>query len=888
MLSAFARLAARLLALVRPGRLDRDLDQEVEFHLAMLVDDHRRLGLTQQESERAARLALGARTQLREAHRDERGLRVAEEIVQDVRYGMRLLRRNPGFSAAAVLTLAIGIGANTAMFSVIHGVLLQPLPYPDPAGLLIVARGIPEEPGWLSLPRIDATRAATESFAALGAYLARRNEDVIISGGTGAEVLKGSRVSANFLEVLGVKPQLGRSFRPEEDVPGGAPVAMISDGLWRRRFAASESIQGNTVTLDSTPYTIVGVLPPEFRFPFPAIDVWFTQPSQTPSLPAQYRNCCVQLFGFARLKPGVSMEQARAELDVVSARYAAEYRLDSGPLRITPLKEELTANVDTLLWMLVAVVGFVLLIACANVATLLMARATTRARELAVRTAVGAPRVRLFRQLLTESALLGAGGGGLGLLLAWMALTVVTRMTVFDLPRADEIQMSGAVLAFTVTLSSATAMLFGMGPALRVMRPGVVDPLRQHGATDPAGAPGRRGSRVDARAALVIAQVALSMVLVVGAALMLRTVAAVANVDAGFRSTGLLTMRVPLAASRYDTPERRAAFFDELTGRVEAVPTVDGVAVARSMPTTGTFATNLQIEGQEIPEPGHVGMVMQTITPGYFRVLDVPVRSGREFTPRDNAVGAPPVVIVNESFARRFWPGYPQGSEPLGRRIWIPILGDARNEIVGVVADVRHGGLTREAPPQFYIPNALYPPQTAEMAIRTDGDPTPTIAAVRAAVQSIDPDQSVADIRTMDEILEQSVGRRHLVTRLLGLFAATAMLLALVGIYGIVAYSVAHRTHEIGIRRSLGAHRRSILALVLRQGLQLTLIGVACGLAGAFAFTRVLDTLLFEVTATDPATFAGAAVTFVVVSLAASLLPAWRAIRIDPGVVLRT
>ena len=820
--------------------------------------------------------------------RHVRAVPLVDEFIGDTRYGLRALVRNPGFGAIAIAILAIGIGANTAMFSVLHGVLVQPLAYPDSDRIVFVGRVNTGRGVWLSLPRVEAIRASVTSFTGFGAYLANPSEDVTFAGNGEPEILRGSRVSANFLDILDVRPALGRSFLLEEDSPGGAPVAMISAELWRRRFGATPSIEGLTATFNSVPHTIIGVLPEGFRFPFTDIDVWLTQPNQTPTLPAQFRACCVALMGFARLKPGVNLRQAGADLDVASAQYAAARprAIDSGALRVAPLKDEITTNVSTMLWMLLAAVGCVLLIACANVATLLMERATSRAQELAVRSALGARRGRLIRQLITESMVLSVSGGALGLLLTWLTIGFLTRSSVFDLPRADEVTISGPTLLFAMAMSLITGLVFGTLPALQILTPKLFQLLRQSGSTS-AGTHGLLRRWFSPRGTLVVVQVTLSIVLLVGSALMMKSLAQLAGVDSGFPTEGLLTTRVPLPAARYDSAEKRAAFFDRLEREIEALPSVQGVVVTRTLPATNTLATNLQIVGQEIPEPGHVGLVLQSVTPGFFDVLGVRVARGREFTPRDNTPAAAPVVIVNESFARRFWPSYPDGVEPIGRRIKVPVVGNDPFEIVGVVADVRQSGPSGEMSPQFYIPNALYPPQSAYVAIRAGGDAGLSMRAVREAVRRVDPDQSIADVRTMDEILDRSVGRQHMAAQLLGVFAGTALLLALVGLYGALAYSVTQRTHEIGIRRALGAGQPTVLAMVLGQALRLTLIGVAGGLVAAAALTRVLESFLFEVSATDPATFIVTAALFLVVAILAALIPAWRAARIDPMKALR-
>jgi putative ABC transport system permease protein len=523
MLHRLIRLVARLHAAFRPEEFDRDLA---------------------------------------DAHRDVRALPLVDEFIGDTRYGLRALARNPGFGVIAIVILAIGIGANTAMFSVLHSVLVQPLAYPDSERIVFVGRVNAGRGVWLSLPRVEALRASVTSFTGFGAYLANPSEDVTFAGRGEPEVLRGARVSANFLDILEVPPTAGRSFLPDEDRPGGAPVAMISTELWRRRFGSTPSIEGLTATLDSVPHTIVGVLPEGFRFPFPDIDVWLTQPNQTSTLPAQFRACCVALMGFARLKPGVSLEQARADLDVASAQYAAARprAIDSGGLRIAPLRDELTTNVSTMLWMLLAAVGFVLLIACANVATLLMERATSRAPELALRSALGARRGRLIRQLVTESLVLSVIGGVLGLVLSWVVIGFLTRSSAFDLPRADEVTISTTTLLFTTAVSLAAGLLFGMLPALHILTPGLFQLLRPSGTASVASH-GVLRRWFSPRGALVVMQVALSLVLLVGAGLMTKSLARLADVDSGFPTQGLLTARVPLPAARYDSAGERAAVF---------------------------------------------------------------------------------------------------------------------------------------------------------------------------------------------------------------------------------------------------------------------------------------------------------------------------------------
>ena len=880
------RILSRVIAFLRDGHHDRELDEELDAHRAMLVDDYRRRGLSGAEAERAARVALGSAAQLRDAHRDVRGLPLADTFVRDFRYALRGCRRQPGFTAIAVLTLAIGIGANAAVFSVVNAVLMRPLPYRDPDALVSVTRsGTGAPTSWISLLRWEAMREA-RSFDA-GVYR-RAPEDVILAGRE-PEILRGARISANVLGILGVKPVVGRAFRPDEDVDGAPPVALISERLWARRFAKTGSIVGTPVTMNSAPFTIIGVLPATFQFPLRDVDIWFPRPSAAAFLAAQYQACCAPLFGIARLRNGITREQAAAELSVLNRRYESDTRrIDAGPAVLTPLKDDLVGRVDTMLWMLMAAVGFVLLIACANVATLLMARATSRTREFAIRAALGAARRRVVQQLVTESLLLTAVGGGLGLALAGAGVHAIATMRLFDLPRAGEIAINGTVLLWTMAVACGTAVLFGTFPSLQLLRPDIMDRLRQSGATA-SEAPRRRTLiGVGTRGALAIVQVALSLILLIGAALMTQTIARLSRVELGFPSAGLLTMRVPLPVVTYDTVDKRATFFERLVQRVNGLPGVHSATVVRAMPTTGGLATNFQIDSQRIPDPGHIGQLVQTVTPGYFEAIRLTLKRGRTFESRDNIRGAPPVAIVNERFARKYWPSSPSPNAPLGEKLFIPLVSLSLIEIVGIVADVRHGSLTRDPDPQIYVPDRLYSAQNAFLVLRVDGNSSRVIEAIRAEVRAIDPNQSVTDINTMDDLLERSTGQQHLTARVLGAFAAIALALALIGLYGVLSYSVTQRTQEIGIRRVLGAGHGEVIWIVLGLSLRVTLVGMTLGIAGAYAWTRLLKSLLFDVSATDGVTFVGGPAAFVFVALLASLAPVWRASRVDPAVILRS
>ena len=807
---------------------------------------------------------------------------ILETIRQDAGYALRTMRRNPVFAATAVVVLALGIGGNAAMFTVIRAVLLKPLDYRDPDRLVQVSGGA-------TPARFEEMRAGARSFTGLGAF--GGEESLTLTGAAEPEVLRGARVSADFLRILGVDPIFGRSFLPEEDSPGGAPVAMISAELWQRRFAGDAQIAGKTVILASTPYAIIGVLPPRFQFPSPGLDLWVTRPSEWSLMPPKSRPLSPFLSIFGRLKPGLTLEQASAELGVLRHQYAAVHptMLDAKPKspdRVTPMKEALVADVRSMLWMLFGAVGFVLLIACANVASLLLARATSRSREFAVRSALGAARIRLIGQLLGESILLSLAGGALGVLLANWSLRWIPKMTAFDLPRAGEIHLDGTVLAFSALLSVITGVLFGLVPALGASRPDLIGVLRASGNAARNRAPRRFLVDLSARGLLVAGQVALSMILLIGGALLMESVVHLRGVNPGFNPANLLTMRISLPQSRFDTDQKRNAFYEELIRRVGSSPGARSATMALTLPMTNYAGTPVQDAAQAPLKLNERPIAtILTVTPDYFRTLEITLRRGRDFSEQDT-VGAKRVTIVDERLAHRFWPAYPSGQDPVGQRILIG-ANPQPAEIIGVVADV-HQNLENTAwPDSVYIPFAQGPPSSALLAVRTESDPLRFVGAVRAEALAIDRDQPIAAVKTMEDLVEEEVGPRKLTVMLLASFAGVALLLAVVGIYGVISYSVAQRTQEMGIRRALGAQPADILRLVMGQCLGLTLAGIAAGIAGALALTHVMESLLFQVSTTDPVTFVSVAVLFLLVALAASYIPARRATRIDPMAALR-
>jgi putative ABC transport system permease protein len=803
---------------------------------------------------------------------------------QDLRYGLRTLWKQPGFTAVAVVALALGIGANTALFSMVNAVLLRPLPVEQPAALVNV---------WSTNPQADSPRESasflnftdwreqSHVFTSVAAYT---NTFATLTGNDAPEALDGLAASPELFETLGVQPVMGRTFTAQEAQAADAPI-VISQELWRRRFGARGDIIGQPVTLDGRPRTVVGVLPARFKFPFNASavkDYW------TPLDPHDELNTkrgVGYLNVIARLKPGVTTEQAQTEMDAIARRLAEQYPDNNQGHGITLIStyEDTVGGVRPALLVLLGAVGFVLLIACANVANLLLVRATRRQREIAVRTALGATRWRVVRQLLTESLLLSLAGGAVGLLLALWGVDALAGMLPEDVPRVREIALDGRVLAFTLGIAILTGLVFGLAPALAASRLDVNEALKAGGR----GTGGWRRNRL--RSFLVVAEVALSLMLLVGAGLLLKSFVRLREVSPGFKPEQVLTLSVALPEMKYETPAQQARFFQQLLTDTAAAPGVEAAAGVFPLPFSGDNARGkFEIEGQpaasESESPNALSYI---ISPDYLRALDIPLLNGRGFNERD-AQSAPRVVLINETLARRFF----AGADPLGRHLVISSFADLGKpitcEIIGVVGDVKHDGLDAEAEAEYYMPYQQATLSFMTLVIRgTTDKPTALVAGARAAVAQLDKDLPITDIKPMNEWLAASVAPRRFNMLLLGGFALLALCLATVGIYGVMAYSVAQRTHEIGIRLALGAQAADVLRLVIGQGMALALIGIIMGLLGAFALTRVLATLLFGVTATDPSVFAGVTLLLALVALVACLVPAHRATRVDPMIALR-
>jgi putative ABC transport system permease protein len=812
-------------------------------------------------------------------------LALINALIQDLHYALRQLRKSPGFTITSALTSAVGVGVTTAVFSLIHTVLLKPLPYRDPDRVLLLSRSV-------TPVRFDEMQAASHSFSALGSYGGVMQQMALTGAGT-PEVLNAARVSANFLDILGATPLAGRGFVAQEQVPGAPAVAMISERLWRQRFGRNPKALGSTINLAGVPHTIIGVLPSDFHFPFVGLDLWVTKSAELLEISPQSRLISPVLKVFGRLKPNLTLEQANAELAVLKRQYAAAHpgmldgRLDV-PESLAPLKQTMVSDIRPKLWTLFGAVCLVLLIVCANVGGLLLARAAARVREFAVRAAIGASPGRMIRQLLAESILLAALGGALGVALTAIALNAVRRQGFMELPRAAEIHFDGTIFGFAVGLSTVTGVLFGLAPALVATKPDLAWVLRA--GVDGSNTTGRETKRLrfrfGPRALLVATQVSISITLLIGATLLMRSLTHLYQIDPGFQPAKLLTMRISLSPQHYNTAAKQAAFYEQLVEHLESLPGVRNAAVSLTIPFsvwTGVpvqLAAGLPMKLNERPIS-----VLQLVTPNYFRTMKVALKRGREFNEHDT-LDSPPVAIINESLARHFWPEYPNGPNPIGQYL---LMGRSPQpkQIVGIAADVHETSRDQNPRLGLYLPNAQLPSPSAAILVRSDRNPQLLAREIQRALLALDPEQPASDVAAMETVVEASEGERRLIMKLLGAFATAATLLSVLGLYGVVAYMVTQRTKEIGIRQALGAQRRQILELVLAEGFSISVLGLAVGLCAAFGLTRFLKAFLFQISATDPLTFAVIPLLFVAVALLACYIPAHHAAELDPMVALR-
>ena len=800
-----------------------------------------------------------------------------QSLWQDLRFGARMLLKRPGFTAVAVLILALGIGANSAIFSVINGVILRPLDYADPDRLVVV---------WEKIKQTDQLELAPDDYfdyrdsAQFIEHLAasdRRNYN--LTGGDDPVRIEGAAVTASLFPALGVAPALGRTFSPEEDRAGADPVVVLSYGLWQRRFGGDPKIIGRAISLSGAAHTVIGVMPASFQFPPPQAqsgvirsELWTPRLLETET----GRNSH-SLFVVGRLKPGVTMAQAKAGIETIAARRQQTRRdtHESIGANTLPLGDQVARRIKPSLMALLGAVGIVLLIACANVANLLLLRAASQRKEIAIRAAMGAGRARLLRQLMIESLLLALLGGGAGLLIAYWGVDALLTLGGGVIPRADEVTVDARVLGFTLLISLLTGIIFGLIPALRASGLDLNEALRDGGRISTGGSNRLRG-------ALVVAEVALALVMLIGAGLLIKSFWRLQQVAPGFNAKNLLAMETSLASTRYDTPQSQAAFFKQALERINSLPGVQSAAIVNNPPLSSRRGVDgFLIEGR--PEPRSRSETpladYRSISPDYFRAMNIPISQGRAFTEAD-AADAPPVAIVNEAVVRRYWPN----ESPIGRRIK---MRDRWQTIVGVVGDVRQSGLDAEASTHVYMPFAQNPQGRMGLVIRTSAEPMSLAAAVRNQIGAIDKDQPVYNVQTMERTVADSVSPRRLNMLLLGILAAVALALALTGIYAIIAYSVAQRTREIGVRIALGAQRRDVMRLVVGHGVSLALLGVAVGLALALGLTRFLSGLIYDVSATDPATFAAVVALLAIVALVACYIPARRATKVDPMIALR-
>jgi predicted permease len=881
--------------LISRRRLYTDLSAEIQEHLNEKIDALIAEGMSRAEATAQARREFGNATLLEERSRDIWQWPSVESFLADIRFAFRMLRKSPGFTAVAILTLALGIGANTALFSIVNGVLLKPLPYPHPEQLVTLHESKPNFPtGSISYPNFRDWQKNNHTFSAMAIT---RGYSFGLTGKGEAEQVNAEFISSNFFDILGVKPLLGRTFAPGEDEIGAAaPIALVSEGFWREKLGATPNVLGQTLILDGKAYTIVGVIPATFDLmtqsfipkqiyvPFGQwSDPWIT-----------HRSAGLAIHGIGRLKPGVTLQQARADMASVTNALAAAYLTDDKGVGATilPIKDDMLANIPFYLEVLLGAVGFVLLIACVNVANLLLARSTGRTREFAIRAALGAGHVRLVRQMLTESLLLAILGGGLGLLLAqWGTRAALGLLpSTLPLPRAAEVNIDSHVLLFTMGISLLAGILFGLAPALKIVSPDMQNRLKEGGR-------GSSVARQRTQTVFVLVEIALTLVLLIGAGLMIRCLAVLGNVNPGFRSDHVLTFGITLRSSLFHaSPDAVRAALRQTEDVMKFVPGVQSVSLSwGAFPMSGDDEQLFWLAGQ--PKPTSTTdmnwALSYVVDPDYLRVMRIPLKSGRFFTAQDNE-HAPLVAVVDDVFARKFF----GDQNPVGKRLLTTQSNDREIQIIGVVGHVNQWGLDSDNSnslraemytPYMQLADDAFPVAAfgTGVAIRYQGADTSVFNALRHALQQQNSDNIVYDAETMDGIISDSLAVRRFTMQVLGIFAALALLLSTIGIYGVLSYVVGQRSNEIGIRMALGAQRSDVLLLILGHGARMAAAGIAVGLLAALGLTRLMSGMLFGIGATDPLTFAGVSVLLALVALVACYIPARRAMKVDPMVALR-
>lgn len=868
---------------LRRSRMESEMDAELLFHVETYAEDLMRGGVSREEAIRRARVEFGAIERVKEEGREARGVRLIESAIQDLRYGVRMLRKSPGFTAIAVLTLAIGVGANTAVFSVVYGVLLEPLPYQDSSRLVLLNETTPKVGDVsVSYPNFLDWRSQSRNFSQMAAV---HGVGFNLSGVNQPESIDGEAVSANFLSMLGVHPIIGRDFDASEEKAGTAPVVMLNHSLWQSHFGADPNAVGRTVMLDGHSYTIIGVLPPNFRWPdktdvLEPIGVWATaNPAATE------RGERGDMIVLGRLASPASIAQARSEMQGIAARIAAEYpgSNDEFGVSLHLLREAFVGDMRPAILSLFGAVICVLLIACANVANLLLVRGAGRTREIALRIAFGATRKRIIRQMLTESFVLAFFGGVLGILLAYAGIRAMTSLLPPYILMGATLNLNALVLLFAVLLIGLAAFVFGLAPAARSTKPDLQAQLKEGSAGAGTGTAQNR-----LRGLFVVAELSLSLILLAGAGLMMKSLHILLSVSPGFQADRVLTMEMDLRTAQYDKDPAIRNFWQRVLDGARAVPGVQSASVGTVVPLTYSHSrADITIEGMPLPKPGNYPHPdVHIVSDGYASTLGIPLIRGRSFTETDNET-SPPVAIINNMLARQYFPN----DDALGKRLMFGHPSAANPPkwltIVGVFGDTKLYGLANAARLEVYVPFPQSPTRDMTLAVKSGVDPSALTSALRGEIASIDKDQPISDVSTMSQLMTNSVSTRRYTLILLGLFSSLALVLAAIGIYGVISYSVAQRTRDIGIRMALGATQADVLRDVLGLGVRLTGIGLGIGLAGALLATRVLSSLLYGVHSTDALTFTAVSLVLITVALIASYIPARRATRVDPIVALR-